>query len=63
MHSVFDDFQHFVGRDVVFTHVIEEFLVIGLSLLCSDLLELSFELFDLVFFEASSVCVEKFPAC
>lgn len=50
MHSVFDDFQHFVGRDVVFTHVIEEFLVIGLSLLCSDFLELSFELFDLVFF-------------
>ena len=50
MHSVFDDFQHFVGRDVVFTHVVEEFLVVGLSLLCLDLLELSFELFDLVFF-------------
>lgn len=50
MHSVFDDFQHFVGRDVVFTHVVEKFLVVGLSLLCLDLLELSFELFDLVFF-------------
>lgn len=49
MHSVFDDIQHFLGGDVVFAHVVEQFFVVGLSLFRFDLLELSFELFDLVF--------------